>query len=93
MIERSTYTMLEWLGDIGGLFEALVFLGRMTIAPVAAIAMQAKLLTKAFWYLDPQGISGRGARQMIEKKNSSVDAHEEKTQPMVDFMRADLSRI
>ena len=92
MIERSTYTMLEWLGDIGGLFEALVFLGRMTIAPVAAIAMQAKLLTRAFWYMAPQSKSDQ-AKPTIEMKNNSVDAQEERTQPIVGFMRADLSRI
>ena len=53
IIERSTYTMLEWLGDIGGLFDALAIIGRVLIAPVAAISMQAKLLNKAFWQMYP----------------------------------------
>ena len=26
-IERKTYNFLEWLGDVGGLFGALVFIG------------------------------------------------------------------
>ena len=39
--ERQTYSMLDLLGDIGGLFEALRYIGGMTIAPFSAFAMKS----------------------------------------------------
>ena len=38
-IERQTYSVLDWLGDIGGLGEALVIIGAYLVAPVAAYTM------------------------------------------------------
>ena len=32
-IERQTYSALEWLGDIGGLFDMLKLLGYMLVIP------------------------------------------------------------
>ena len=43
LIERQTYSILDWLGDIGGLREALIVIGRNFVAPIAAFAMQGKL--------------------------------------------------
>ena len=43
IIERSTYDVLEWLGDIGGLFDAFIYLGFVLISPFAAIAFKLKL--------------------------------------------------
>ena len=47
-IERKTYSMLEWLGDIGGLFEGLNGIGYFLVAPLAAFAMKMELLTSTF---------------------------------------------
>ena len=33
VIERQTYSLLEWLGDIGGLFDALRLIGAGLVAP------------------------------------------------------------
>ena len=33
MINRQTYSMLDWLGDCGGLLEALFFISDMFFAP------------------------------------------------------------
>ena len=43
-IERKTYSMLEWLGDIGGLFEGLTRIGVFLGAPIANFAMKMELL-------------------------------------------------
>jgi len=37
MIERQTYSALEYLGDLGGLFDALGYLGSALVAPIAAM--------------------------------------------------------
>ena len=45
-IDRSTYSVLEWLGDIGGLYDALHSLGFLIAGPFAAIALKAELLAR-----------------------------------------------
>ena len=39
VIERSTYSFLEWLGDIGGLSDAVFIVGKVLMAPIAVIAL------------------------------------------------------
>ena len=46
--ERQTYSMLDLLGDIGGLFEALRYIGGMIMAPFTAFAMQSRILSTVF---------------------------------------------
>ena len=39
-IERKTYSGLEWLGDVGGLFDALVLIGSFLVGPITAFAVK-----------------------------------------------------
>ena len=58
--ERQTYSLLDWIGDIGGLFDGLrIFIGKI-IAPIAAIALRSDLLTLNF-------------RQVVRANASNVD--------------------
>ena len=52
--ERSTYSLLELLGDIGGLFDSLRILGEFIVAPVAAVALKIQLLTSLFHRRQPK---------------------------------------
>ena len=47
-IERSTYSILEWLGDVGGLYDGLLLILHYFISPLAAWTMKVMLLTKVF---------------------------------------------
>ena len=47
-IERSTYNLLEWFGDVGGLLEALKIIGGFIAAPFATFALNSKLLFLIF---------------------------------------------
>ena len=47
-INRKTYSGLEWLGDIGGLFDGLSYLGKIMMGPLSAMALKAELLTHIF---------------------------------------------
>lgn len=47
-IERQTYNVLEWLGDVGGLFDGFVLIARYLIAPIATYAIKTELLSAAF---------------------------------------------
>ena len=47
-IERQTYSALEWLGDIGGLFDALYILGSVFVAPLTHFVLQTALHVNVF---------------------------------------------
>ena len=46
--ERSTYSALEWLGDVGGLFDGLGLIAHLVVGQFSAFALKAELLTKIF---------------------------------------------
>ena len=43
-IERQTYSILEWTGDVGGLLDGLKLIGGFIIAPIASMALKLKLI-------------------------------------------------
>ena len=47
-IERKTYSALEWLGDVGGLFDGLQMLAYALIYPVSSLALRDQVLTQLF---------------------------------------------
>ena len=40
IIERSTYGALEWLGDVGGLFDGLYYIMQYVAAPLSVLKMK-----------------------------------------------------
>ena len=40
--------MLEWLGDLGGLYDALKVIGGLLVAPFAAFQLNSEMLHKLF---------------------------------------------
>lgn len=44
-INRQTYSLLDWLGDVGGLLEALFAIGDFIIGPFASYALKAKIVS------------------------------------------------
>ena len=48
IIERQTYSSLEWLGDVGGLFDGLRLLVGPIMAQVSANALKPLLLASVF---------------------------------------------
>ena len=46
--ERQTYNLLDWLGDLGGLFDALFHIAQVLVSPLSAFALYSTLLTKFF---------------------------------------------
>lgn len=41
MIERETYSALEWLGDVGGLVDGLRLIANIIIGPIASLAIKS----------------------------------------------------
>ena len=51
MIERQTYSALEWLGDIGGLIDGLRLIVLFIVAPLASFTLRVELVSSVFHYL------------------------------------------
>ena len=47
---RQTYNILDWLGDCGGLFDALMYISKPLLAPFSAFAVQSLLYDTFFRY-------------------------------------------
>ena len=50
VVNRQTYSLLDWLGDLGGLFDALCIICGNILAPVTAFTLKATLLSNFFFF-------------------------------------------
>lgn len=48
VINRQTYSLLDWLGDIGGLTDALLIIGKLILLPYTKFKYGAFILTRFF---------------------------------------------
>ena len=48
MWQRQTYSVLDWLGDLGGLFDALRLIGWAITSPFSSYVMKMALMIKFF---------------------------------------------
>ena len=46
--QRSTYSALDFLGDLGGLFDALRFIGETILSPFTHYALKVFLMANLF---------------------------------------------
>ena len=45
---RQTYSVLDYVGDIGGLFDGLRYACKLILAPLSSYALQNNILTTLF---------------------------------------------
>ena len=50
--ERQTYSFLEWLGDIGGLYDALRLIGLLMMSPFSSFFLKSELLSQVFRFTE-----------------------------------------
>ena len=46
--ERATYNLLEWLGDVGGLFDGLNIIFGFILWPASVFSLRAEVLSQVF---------------------------------------------
>ena len=76
VIDRQTYSLLEWLGDVGGLYDGLDIMFRFLLGPFAIFNLNSELLArvekpiqkKISWQSCFQRI--RAHRKMLAKAHS-----------------------
>jgi len=76
-IERETYSILEWFGDVGGLFEGLKLIAAIFMTPLANFAAKSKLLTATFKKVvtlpDYFLTRDNRHRRMVDKNDSTIN--------------------
>ena len=45
---RQTYSILDWLGDIGGLLDIMIYMGYLMVYPVVSFTMNTTLMASFF---------------------------------------------
>ena len=62
-MERQTYSMLEWLGDCGGLFDALRIIGMLIMWPLTSFKLKSELLSNVFRFTKSMRMAEKQANQ------------------------------
>ena len=47
-VERQTYSLLDWLGDVGGLFDGLLIIFSSIMGSLASLSLKSKILALVF---------------------------------------------
>ena len=47
---RQTYSLLDWLGDLGGLLDILLHIGHMIVFPISTFTLKQLLMSSFFRY-------------------------------------------
>ena len=47
---RQTYSLLDWLGDLGGLLDIMFYIGRAFVEPVAYFTLHTTMMSSFFRY-------------------------------------------
>ena len=66
---RQTYSLLDFIGDLGGLLDGLKYVCAIIIAPFSAFSIQSLLLTSIFRYRP------RAYEAELDKMNHAVLPH------------------
>ena len=48
IINRQTYSLLDWLGDVGGFIDAIVIIGKIIVFPYSQFRFSSFVLTRFF---------------------------------------------
>lgn len=72
-IEKSLYSLLDWLGDWGGLSDALFLIADFLLAPLSIFALKTHLAVKLVGRRDKEGTeaifnSGQGISESKKLK-------------------------
>ena len=71
--ERQTYSFLEWLGDIGGLNDALRIIGALIIGSYSTFMLKVELLTNVFRYTDSKRYAESRTKSMYTQTHDDFE--------------------
>ena len=59
--------MLEWLGDIGGLFDAFRWIGYLLVTPIASMKVKELVMQLSFYQDDEEAESPENNAYLTQK--------------------------
>ena len=65
--------MLDWLGDMGGLLDALYFIGAIVMTPFSRFALKSELINTMFRFRKSEPTDGKSLRRTNSVKRSNFD--------------------
>ena len=67
---RETYSLLDWLGDLGGLIDILLMLAKLIVGPFASYRLQAALLSSMFRFAESKPKKSKKYEHFQEAKQT-----------------------
>ena len=67
---RETYSLLDWMGDLGGLIDALIIVTNYIVAPFAGYRLQAALTSSLFRFIESE------PNKLNKSQSSGIARHE-----------------
>ena len=64
---RQTYSILDWLGDLGGLIEILHHIGGFLVAPITGFTIRSAMLASFFRFKFSDNNNGRKSKVVHPK--------------------------
>ena len=71
---RQTYSLLDWLGDLGGLLDIMFYIGRAFVSPVANYTLYTTMMASFFRYKTGESYNTDGTKkqnQVGQKRDKS----------------------
>ena len=60
---RQTYSLLDWLGDLGGLLDILLHIGHVMMLPIASFTLRQTLMSNFFRYKQSTGVASTSEQE------------------------------
>lgn len=79
--ERQTYSFLEWLGDIGGLYDALRLIGLLMMSPFSSFFLKSELLSQVFRFTESKQYAEKHEREQEAAKKGKPKPPDESPRP------------
>ena len=74
---RQTYSLLDWLGDLGGLLDVLLHMGRIMVFPISSFTLKKLLMSSFFHY----------KFSSLENKISKADTASKTSRKPINFVQ------
>lgn len=71
IVERSTYSFLDWVGNVGGLFNGLRISFSLLLTPITAYSLRSVLLDQVYSSKDSKKVGIENEQSLAESKKSS----------------------
>ena len=55
LVQRQSYSLLDWMGDMGGLADAFYILGKLLIFPISSFALKSQQMSSIFRFRENLG--------------------------------------